>query len=330
MKSSMLVLVLFALCSSLESASGFPSAQNKHQDEPVQLNTELVLVDVQVIEKETGRVVGNLKKEDFLVYEDGVRQAITHFSRDELPLSIVLLVDMSSSVLPVFQSIRDGVLGALQLLKPEDEVALVAFASKARVMQSFTKDRARIAEQLAQIKETARVGGGTLLNVGMYMAVEHLRAAANPASRRVVIAVTDNISQGRHKPSRKEMLEQVTEEGATVCALVVKSWFSKTQGAILFAGKIFPTPDVREYAKATGGYVMNADKAEFAAKLTELLTMLRSRHTLAFVSSNRKPDGKFRKLKVLLTPQAQKPQGERVVLARRGYYARQAKPQTAQ
>src|ERR1051325_11294430 len=62
-------------------------------DQPLRLSTELVVLDAQVLSKKTGSVIGNLKKDDFSIYEDGVRQAITHFSQDRLPLSILLLID---------------------------------------------------------------------------------------------------------------------------------------------------------------------------------------------------------------------------------------------
>ena len=55
-----------------------------------QIDVDLVKVDALVLQKNTARIVGGLNKEDFLLYEDGIKQEITHFSQDQLPLSVVL------------------------------------------------------------------------------------------------------------------------------------------------------------------------------------------------------------------------------------------------
>src|SRR5205085_6572550 len=62
-------------------------------DQALKLHTDLVLVDVLPVQRKTSRVVANLQKGDFTVYEDGVKQTINYFSRDTLPVSVVLLVD---------------------------------------------------------------------------------------------------------------------------------------------------------------------------------------------------------------------------------------------
>ena len=67
--------------------------QSEPAEPPLKVRTELVNVDVLARQKATGRIVSNLGKEDFSVFEDGVQQTISHFSQEQLPLSIVLLVD---------------------------------------------------------------------------------------------------------------------------------------------------------------------------------------------------------------------------------------------
>src|SRR5262245_15354919 len=61
--------------------------------EVVKVDVDLVKIDAMVLQKNTARIVGGLKKEDFLLYEDGIKQEVTHFSQDELPLSVVLAID---------------------------------------------------------------------------------------------------------------------------------------------------------------------------------------------------------------------------------------------
>src|SRR5262245_27195772 len=83
----------------------------------IRVRTELVVVDAQALDRETGQPLARLAREDFELYEDGVRQQITHFSYDVLPLRIVLLLDASPSVLPILEEIRRGARQALDRLK---------------------------------------------------------------------------------------------------------------------------------------------------------------------------------------------------------------------
>jgi hypothetical protein len=92
--------------------------QSAPDDQVIRVNVELVQVDVQVQQKKTGRPVGSLSKEDFQLYEDGVQQQITELSRNQLPLSVVLLFDLTASVQPVLKPLAAGALEALQHLKP--------------------------------------------------------------------------------------------------------------------------------------------------------------------------------------------------------------------
>ena len=84
------------------------SGQQKQNnaDEVVKLGAELVLLDADIVSKKTGQAVDGLKAQDFVVYEDGVKQAITHFSQDRLPLSVLILLDVSGSVWPTIKALR--------------------------------------------------------------------------------------------------------------------------------------------------------------------------------------------------------------------------------
>src|ERR1044072_4773809 len=62
-------------------------------EDVVKVDVDLVKIDALVLQKNTARIVGGLNKEDFLLYEDGIKQELTHFSQDELPLSVVLAID---------------------------------------------------------------------------------------------------------------------------------------------------------------------------------------------------------------------------------------------
>src|SRR5204863_5810990 len=132
---------VICLCLSLLALAN-ASAQEKEPVDVIKVDTNLVVFDAQVVDKKTKRVIGDLKKEDFELSDNGVRQQIDYFSRDELPLAIILLLDVSRSTRPIIHEVRDGALNALQRLKPDDQVAVMAFSERTSLAQDFTRDRA--------------------------------------------------------------------------------------------------------------------------------------------------------------------------------------------
>ena len=111
MRSRALFLLIFGL-SILTQLRG----QNSQSAEPVfRVNVRLVQVDTQVLNKKTRHAARELKKEDFEIYEDNVRQQVSSFSQDTLPLSVVLLFDLTDSVRPVLKSLGEGALEAFTI-----------------------------------------------------------------------------------------------------------------------------------------------------------------------------------------------------------------------
>src|SRR5437016_3711615 len=138
-------------------------AQEKEPDEVIKVNTDLVVFDAQVIDKKTKRIIGDLTKDDFDVTDGGVRQQISYFSRDELPLSVMMLLDVSGSVRPILHQIRAGALNALARFKPEDQVAVMPFANTSRLAQDFTNDRKLVSRTIEEATAGDTLGRGTYL-----------------------------------------------------------------------------------------------------------------------------------------------------------------------
>src|SRR5215470_3734639 len=127
------LLLSILLTSSVPQAVRQPPAPGP-EDRPVKLRTDLVVLDAQVVRGKTGDVVGGLTARDFILSEDGVDQQIAYFSQDALPLSVMILLDVSGSVWPTTLKLRNGALEVLELLKSEDEVALMVFAGSSRLV----------------------------------------------------------------------------------------------------------------------------------------------------------------------------------------------------
>ena len=347
MKPRHLVFSLFAVCSILavtllashppatsqtrerkvssQDKTNFP---NRPASEVVKVDVDLVTIDALVLQKDTARIVGGLKKEDFLVYEDGAKQEITHFSQDSLPLSVLLLIDRGGCLDPFGDKVHHAAREAVERLKPVDEVAVMTYHDTTQLLQGFTKNRLLIEDALNRIPPHDEEADHCL-NKLFADAADYMIRAGNPVGRRVIIVVTGvtrnfDCIDG---PSGKSAAQAIYESGSVVCGIIPKEIGQGVENGIMIwatrMGRLGGAPylDIEALANETGGELL-ADKPEnLSTTFQTLMDHLRSSYNLAFVSTNKKRDGTTRKLKVDVQPALTRSQGKLVVKAKRSYVA---------
>jgi len=292
---------------------------------PVNLHVDLVVMDAQVVQKKTARIVGGLKKDDFALYEDGVKQEITQFGQDSLPVSVLLMVDRAGCLDPFSDDVRQATLAALGRLKPADEVALMAFAEDTQLLEGFTHDRERIAEAISRMPHHDE-NGNHCFNSAFYDAATFMRRAANPDGRRVVIMITaETRDLGCDTgPDAIDARNAMLESGAVVCGLIPAMSGAKIEHGII-SGIAFlfrvPSATLNRLVEETGGEIFSDKPAELDHAFGTLVDHLRNRYTIGYVSSNSQRDGTYRKLKLQVAPRVRKSQGEVSVITRHGYLA---------
>src|SRR5437588_3508554 len=291
-------------------------AQEREPADIIKVNTDLVVFDAQVINKKTKQLVSGLTKEDFELTDKGVRQQITYLSRDELPLSINLLLDVSRSVRSIIHDIRDGALNALRRLKPDDQVAVMAFATTSKLAQNFTKDRGLTSRKIEEATATAALGDATFVARALESAAIHMQSAPAPRSRRVIIVITDNIAASAGR-IQQDALDQLLETGAVVYGLIVRGPVGKVFNIMSF-GQI---KGVNKFVDETGGEILGADKKEVDARLGEVIDRLRARYAIGFRPTNITDDNSFRRVEIRI-PEVRQGKEKLVVLTKRGYYLR--------
>jgi VWFA-related protein len=308
-----------------ESSGRKPSLRS---DEVVKVDVDLVKVDALVLQKNTARVVGGLRKEDFVLYEDGTRQEITHFSQDSLPLSVLLLIDRGGCLDPFSDRVHRAAVDAVARLKPVDEVAVMSYHDTTILLQEFTRDRSLIDRALNRIPPHDEMADHCL-NRLFTDAADYMERASNPVGRRVVIVIT-GVTRNfdcPNSPSGKSAAEAIYESGSVVCGIIPKEEGQGVENGIMIwatrMGKLGGAPymDIETLANETGGEVLTDKPENLDTTFRTLMDHLRSRYNLAFVSTNKKRDGTTRKLKVDVAPTLQKSQGKLVVKARRSYVA---------
>jgi len=157
------------------------------QDFKIKLDVNFVSVDV-LVRNSRGNVVDGLQKDDFLVYDNGVQQRISHFSKDQLPIAIALIIDNSISTASFSQRLQGAALSALKILKMEDAVVLYATSSCPARIGVLTQNRNQVADMIGKIPISASDGHYDAI----YSACHYLLEQA-PDHRRAIIMVTDAI-----------------------------------------------------------------------------------------------------------------------------------------
>jgi VWFA-related protein len=296
--------------------------------EVIRTDVDLVTIDALVMQKDTARIVGDLTREDFVLIEDGTKQEISHFSQGTAPLSVLLLIDRGGCLDPFNSQVRHAAIDALSRLKPTDEVAVMTYHNNAELLQPFTRDRWPINFALNHIPPHDEMANHCL-NKAFYEAATYMEQAGNPSGRRVIIFITGvtrnfDCADG---PGGKEATHAVYESGSVVCGLIpVTKEQQMENGMMRWATRLgtlarVSTLNLKQIAADTGGEILE-DKPELLDRsFMTLMEHLRSRFSLAFVSTNKLRDGTVRKLKIELSPGTQKSRGKLVVKSRKSYVA---------
>jgi VWFA-related protein len=321
----------------------------------IKLSTDLALVDALVTSQQTGRVIGNLQADDFQLYEDKVKQTITYFSQDRLPLVLVLAFDVLASArgggMPERANgllLKKELLEALQGLKPEDEVAVIAFhCAKVLLIEDFSRDRELITDRLVNIgeeflrKASTRVdrenicigtlsGSSSALNQAVYEAATMLNGHYRPGLRTAII-VASRMDKSLQLPfmgkSQKKVLEALLEPGTTVNGLVFPDIprphhiDSVTIDPVATPWGLLSRSSVSKYVEETGGDLVKIEGTDAGKKLGQAIEHLRARYSLGYLPTNEKWDGKYRRINLTVTPEVERREGKVIIQARKGYFA---------
>jgi Ca-activated chloride channel family protein len=278
----------------------------------IKVKVDLVTVDA-VVRTSRGAFVGDLKTEDFVVYDNGVAQNVTYFSRDQLPLAVALVVDRSPSIAPYLETLRYAAMSAILHLKLQDQIVLFSFDTNVYRHGDLLPNHARIAQQIGQIT----IGNGTNIYDAVFEAARYLRGRA-PDHRRAIILISDNVNSvpGAHRA--REAWQEILEAAAALYSI-------RTPGDNPGIGgrNTDESANVELIAGESGGDVLDVSKkVSLSGALDWAIANLRMQYLLGFSPSDAGKDGSFHNLVVKLRSKESCPDCR--VQARRGYYAGKA------
>lgn len=288
------------------------AAQEAGQD-AIRVDVNLVMIDTTVKNK-AGQIMANLKKDDFEVREDGAVQKLTVFGRDDFPLNVALVLDLSDSIGPFLEPLRDAAGTALAALKSEDEVALFTFSNEAQLSAPFTKDKEKIAEQI----NAFHTGGATNINDGIFDAAKYF-LAQEPKGRRVVLLISDDVGTDAGGEGTRDIVTEMTAADATLYNLKVPGY---NPPSVRFAGGLIKgVVDIRKVTEETGGEIFDVQNmGSLDSTFRALIERIKTRYTLGYYTSANGAEGKPHKLEVRLASSFGKKGRDYSILAKSGYF----------
>jgi Ca-activated chloride channel homolog len=272
-------------------------------------SVDLVSLTITATDAE-GHYVRDLARDEFKVYEDGVQQDVSFFSRTTLPLSVSLLLDTSASMEERMTTAQAAASVFVQQLRPEDQAQLVDFDSRVNVAVPFTKDKAKLEAGIA----ATTAGGSTALYNAIYIGIKELKKSQVRASselRRQAIVVLSDGEDTSSLVAFEEVLELAKRSETAVYAIGLRSK-EDDQRAKGYSEADFV---LRQITAQTGGRVYFPSSAnELAGIYRQISEELSSQYSLGYSSRNPKRDGRWRRIVVHTTrPNA-------FVRTKQGYY----------
>jgi VWFA-related protein len=174
-------------------------------DDDVVFESDVALsrVDAQVVDRD-GRAVTGLQVRDFVLRVDGKVQPIKNFDSENMPIDILLLLDVSGSMRPHVQRIADAAQQAFNVLAEQDRIAIMVFDTRARERLAFTNSRDEITRELNHLVRSEGFNGGTRITSSLIEAASYVQHHARADARRAVVILTDDETQDAQDEPRVE------------------------------------------------------------------------------------------------------------------------------
>jgi Ca-activated chloride channel family protein len=267
-------------------------------------NVDLVLVNVTVTDFKD-RVISNLRASDFSVLDDRHRQQIRYFSSEDVPLSLVVVLDSSGSMRNKFDQARSAATEFFQCSNPLDEFTVITFADRPRVLAESHDSLSEIESALNGVQP----GGETALWDAVYLGLQQLRSARY--TKKALLLISDG-GDNHSRYSQSEIKSVLQEAGVQLYAIYIFESFPRrreeTSGLLA----------LDEVASTTGGRVfLIHTTSELHQAVRQIGDELRNQYVLGYLPGPSLRDGKWHRIKVELNvPKSRKLRA----YAKKGYY----------
>ncbi|MGO4885263.1 MAG: VWA domain-containing protein, partial [Bryobacteraceae bacterium] len=272
------------------------------QEATFRADTRLVVLNVSVFDKD-GKMVRDLPKDAFTVYENGGKQTISVFRQEDVPISLGLIIDNSASMTDKRDRVASAALALVKASNPLDEVFIINFNESAVLAKDFTNN----IQDLEKALRNLDAKGETAMRDAILLGIEHLRHRAH-RDKKVLVVVTDGEDNSSGE-TQAHLIQAAQENDVIIYAVGLL-------GAEEPASAARARKQLDELTEQTGGrdWFPN-DVAEIANIAPQIAHEIRNQYVLGYTPTNLAADGSYRKVRVEVNfPGA-------TVRTRAGYYA---------
>jgi len=288
----------------------------------IRVESQLVTLNISVIDRGTNRGLMGLGQDDFKLFEDGHEQRIVQFESSAAPFDMILLIDLSGSTKEVVKLIRAAALRFVEAARPADRIGVITFAGEPAVISTLTADRELLRQRIETI-DTMR--GDTKLYDATNFAMEEVVKESKKLRRTAIVLMSDGLDgtipgvsgqQGSHT-SYPDTLRNIQEFDGVLYTLWLNTEYEAmspldTQPEAFDAGH----DRMKEMADAGGGVFYPVERLQdLAGAYEQVVADLGTMYSLAYRPSNNARDGKWRAIRIGVNRANAVPRGKR------GYYA---------
>ncbi len=268
------------------------------------VEARLVVLHATVLDKDR-HLVTNLSRDNFKVYEDNVEQKIKDFKREDIPVSVGILIDNSGSMREKRAKVNAAALVFVRTSNSRDEVFIVNFNDEAFLDKDFTSDIEELKEGLEKID--AR--GGTAYYDAIQMSLDHLTERGQ-RSKKALLAITDG-EDNASRISLEQLVKYAQQAEAVIYTVGLLS--EENNRAAKRARKA-----MMALSEATGGAAFFAESVNDVESIAARIAHdIRNQYVLTYTPSNASQDGGFRSVAVKASASGK---GKLFVRTRTGYY----------
>ncbi len=249
-------------------------------------DTRLVVLHV-TVRNGRGEVVTNLDRDAFAVFENGKRQPVSVFRRDDIPVSVGVLIDNSGSMRSIRANVEAAALTFANASNPDDELFVMSFADKPELDVPFTSDRAVLAKGIARVDAI----GGTAMRDAIQDAERYMRDRGT-RDRRALVVVTDG--NDNESMTTLESITQTAQQRDIVIYAI---------GLFGHVEKSKPAKSALDHlAERSGGFAYYPDTIEHVDEVArDIAHQIRSQYTIGYAPLNQALDGSYRAIQVKVT-----------------------------
>jgi VWFA-related protein len=297
-------------------------AQEISEGDVIRVDSQLVTLNMSVIDRNTNRGVVGLTQSDFRLFENGSEQQILQFDSSSAPFDLFLVIDLSGSTREVLKLIRAAALRFVNAARPSDRIGVIAFAGQPSLVSPVTLDRELLRQRINAMETSA---GDTKLYDAMDFAVSESLQSPKNTRRTAIILMSDGLDgsipgvQGDgSKLPYKDLLNRVGEFDGVLYTLWLNTEYEAlspldTQPEAFDAGH----DHMKELADTGGGVFYEVERLEdLAGAYERVVADLGTMYSLAYRPSDKTRDGKWRAIRVNITTRP-----SAIARGKRGYYA---------